>query len=370
MAPLEAGRVADHGGSLDRARSLFPARAGAVDRPVDRDQPALLSAFRAARHGADAAAGAGARRASSRQSRPQPMARRRRANVVAAPGTQILLPLVASLVKPGRAAVLAPTYAEHARAAALAGHAVVEMRRLRRSWPTRPRRRRQPEQSGRPHRRAQPTARSRRDFGAAADCWSSTRRSWMSARGESLGGDVGEEGIVVLKSFGKFFGLAGVRLGFAIAAPNSPTARRSARPVGGLRAGARIRAEGLADTGWQEAMRARLRPRRQRLDALLLAHGVAGRRRYRAVPLRRASGRGALFSTARRTRHPRAQFRRLPNCLRFGLPAARREPLGAGSADQALTAAGSEKRDVQGDDHVCPLSRIEETVALSGAGAW
>ena len=47
-------------------------------------------------------------------------------NVVAAPGTQILLPLVAALVKPGRAAVLAPTYAEHARAAGLAGHAVIE----------------------------------------------------------------------------------------------------------------------------------------------------------------------------------------------------------------------------------------------------
>src|SRR5436853_4551970 len=46
--------------------------------------------------------------------------------VVAAPGAQMLLPLVAALVPPGRAAVLGPTYSEHSRAAALAGHTVLE----------------------------------------------------------------------------------------------------------------------------------------------------------------------------------------------------------------------------------------------------
>src|SRR6516164_10147485 len=49
------------------------------------------------------------------------------AHVVCAPGTQILLPLVAALVPPGRAGVLAPTYSEHARAAALAGHAIMDV---------------------------------------------------------------------------------------------------------------------------------------------------------------------------------------------------------------------------------------------------
>ena len=46
--------------------------------------------------------------------------------VVPAPGTQILLPQVAMLVAPGRAAILGPTYAEHLRAATLAGHVTVE----------------------------------------------------------------------------------------------------------------------------------------------------------------------------------------------------------------------------------------------------
>ena len=48
-------------------------------------------------------------------------------HVVAAPGTQILLPMVAALVPPGRAAVLGPTYAEHLRVAALVGHAAREV---------------------------------------------------------------------------------------------------------------------------------------------------------------------------------------------------------------------------------------------------
>src|SRR6201997_2312891 len=51
-------------------------------------------------------------------------------HVVSAPGTQLLLPLVAALVDPARAAVMAPTYREHARAAALAGHRVTEISSL------------------------------------------------------------------------------------------------------------------------------------------------------------------------------------------------------------------------------------------------
>src|ERR1700751_1228635 len=48
--------------------------------------------------------------------------------VVPASGTQILLPQVAMLVAPGRAAILGPTYAEHLRAAVLAGHRAIEVR--------------------------------------------------------------------------------------------------------------------------------------------------------------------------------------------------------------------------------------------------
>src|ERR1700686_4952493 len=74
-------------------------------RLPDKDALAALAAIAATAYGAPSAA-----------------------HVVPAPGTQILLPLVTGLVRPGRAAVLAPTYAEHARAAALAGHRVKEIR--------------------------------------------------------------------------------------------------------------------------------------------------------------------------------------------------------------------------------------------------
>src|SRR5919108_4926651 len=50
------------------------------------------------------------------------------AHVVCAPGTQLLLPLVGGLVPAGRAVILGPTYSEHARAAAQAGHAILDAR--------------------------------------------------------------------------------------------------------------------------------------------------------------------------------------------------------------------------------------------------
>src|SRR6202166_4021653 len=50
------------------------------------------------------------------------------AHVVPAPGTQSLLCLVAGLVRRGRVTILTPTYNEHARAARLAGHSVIETR--------------------------------------------------------------------------------------------------------------------------------------------------------------------------------------------------------------------------------------------------
>src|SRR5205809_811963 len=58
-----------------------------------------------------------------------PMARSTRSagHVLPAPGTQSLLPQVAMLVPPGRAAVLRTTYAENQRAASLAGHRVTEV---------------------------------------------------------------------------------------------------------------------------------------------------------------------------------------------------------------------------------------------------
>ena len=120
MAPLEAGRVADHGGSLDRARMLFP---GAPEPWIDLSTGINPHSYPLFPLPATALTRLPepARRRPARSRRCPCLWRGVRKECRRAPGTQILLPLVAALVKPGRAAVLAPTYAEHARAAATCG---------------------------------------------------------------------------------------------------------------------------------------------------------------------------------------------------------------------------------------------------------
>src|SRR5580700_9141502 len=123
----DADEPLPHGGDLGAARRLFPdapkpfidLSTGINPNPYPLPQlPAELfarlpDAAAAARLAAAAAKLYGAPSA---------------AHVVPAPGTQILLPLVAGLVRPGRAAILSPTYNEHAHAARLAGHSVIETR--------------------------------------------------------------------------------------------------------------------------------------------------------------------------------------------------------------------------------------------------
>ena len=97
----------------------------------------------------------------------------------------------------------------------------------------------------------------------------------VGPREESLCGDVGKGGIVVLRSFGKFFGLAGLRLGFAIASQDiasaldaefGPWAVSGAALEYGIRA--------LGDATWAEAMRGRLAKEAARLDTLLGLYGM------------------------------------------------------------------------------------------------
>src|SRR5258708_5001390 len=143
-------------------------------------------------------------------------------HVVAAPGTQILLPMVAALVPPGRAAVLGPTYAEHVRVAALVGHDATEVADISDLAdadlaiivnPNNP--------DGRIVSKgallAIADAQKRRGGLLVVD------EAFMDVgpSGASLGGDVARGNIVVLRSFGKFFGLAGLRLGFALATPET-----------------------------------------------------------------------------------------------------------------------------------------------------
>lgn len=344
--PLDDGRVAgpvsDHGGSLARARALFPdAPEPWIDLSTginphsyplfELPQTAFTRLPEPARAAELVAVAAHAYDAPSA------------ANVVAAPGTQILLPLVTKLVRPGRAAILSPTYPEHARTAAIAGHAIVETGRFDDLFdadlaivvnPNNP--------DGRVVPRAAlldlATTLARKGGLLVVD------EAFMDVgpREQSLAGDVERGGIVVLKSFGKFFGLAGVRLGFALT--SKPLASRLAAKLGpwavagpaleyGLRA--------LADLNWQEAMRLQLAREAEALDELLIRHGIkiaGGTPLFRYVEHTQAE---SIFRRLGRAGILVRNFERLPGRLRFGLPAVSTETK---RLDEALT-AWAERRD-------------------------
>ena len=86
---------------------------------------------------------------------------------------------------------------------------------------------------------------------------------------------IGDEPVVVLKSFGKFFGLAGLRLGFVIGAPEfvRQLAERSG-PWAVSGPALAVGAQALADATWIADTRRGLRTDCDRFDAILAAHGL------------------------------------------------------------------------------------------------
>src|SRR6202035_6103231 len=139
------------------------------------------------------------------------------AHVVPAPGTQILLPLVAGLARRGRAAILTPTYNEHTRAARLAGHSVIEARQLAAlgdadlaivTNPNSP--------DGRLIDREALLAVAAKLRARGGVLVVDEAFMDVGPPGFSLAGDVGRGNIVGFGSFGKCLGLAGIRLRFAL----------------------------------------------------------------------------------------------------------------------------------------------------------
>lgn len=309
----------DHGGSLARARALFPqAPEPWVDLSTGISPHAYpfstLPAKAFQRLPEPARAQELLAAASEAYGAPSP------ACLVAAPGTQMLLPHIARLIEPGRTAVLAPTYAEHARAAALAGHEVVDVANV--------------EALGEAHLAVvvnpnNPDGRivarndllKLRDRLAANGGLLVVDEAFMDVGSDSVSGDVEDGGLVVLRSFGKFYGMAGVRLGFALAAP--ATAAVLAAQLGPWAVSGpalEIGIEALRDREWRSMHRQRLTAAAARLDALLARHGVAvsgGTSLYRFVRMPAASRlfRG-LGDAGIIVRH----FAERPHDLRIGLP--------------------------------------------------
>lgn len=91
----------------------------------------------------------------------------------------------------------------------------------------------------------------------------------------SLCSQVARPGLVVLRSVGKFFGLAGARAGFVSAEPSLLIALRERLGPWSLSGPARHAVKlALDDVEWQVAQRGRLHSASERLAALLARHGL------------------------------------------------------------------------------------------------
>jgi cobalamin biosynthetic protein CobC len=311
-----------HGGDLGAARAMFP---GAPEPFVDLSTginpypypipplaPDLFTRL-------PEAAALDALAAVAAQAYGAPSA----AHVVPAPGTQILLSMVAALVPPGRAAVLGPTYAEHVRAAARGGHRVAEvgdvghLRDVDLAVVVNP---------NNPDGRMVPRA-------ALLACATVlpgllvVDEAFMdvAAAGQSLAPDVGGGNLVVLRSFGKFFGLAGLRLGFALAGPAiAARLRAGLGPWAVAGPALAIGAAALQDQAWAATTRARLAQAALRLDQVLRGAGLEVAGGTALFRLARTPAAAALFQHLGRAGILVRCFAEQPAWLRFGLPA--REP--------------------------------------------
>ena len=91
----------------------------------------------------------------------------------------------------------------------------------------------------------------------------------------SLCAETMREGLVVLRSVGKFFGMAGARAGFVCASPVLLDAMRERLGPWTLTGPTRwALAQALADSGWQASQRDWLHERSARLAGLLAHHGL------------------------------------------------------------------------------------------------
>lgn len=239
------------------------------------------------------------------------------APILAVAGAQAAIQLLPRLAPPGRARVLAPTYNEYAATLSAGGWEVTEVANLDALAgadlavavnPNNP--------DGRRHDKVALLSLLPRVGHLVVD------ESFADATPElSLAAEAGKPGLVILRSFGKFYGLAGLRLGFVLGAEDDVAALSAMSgpwPVSGAAIAVGRRA--LLDRAWAKATIARLRDDCLRLDAAVKARGwqlVGG------TPLFQLYDVGDAVAAQERLAHSRIWsrvFSRQPGWVRLGLP--------------------------------------------------
>ena len=242
------------------------------------------------------------------------------ADIVPAPGSEALIRILPDILPAGRAVIVGPTYGEHARAWARRG----EVRMVDEAEATKTGDLVVLVNPNNPDGRLVLPETLARMANAATE-----RGGWLvideafadavpacSAVGLAAG-----QNVVVLRSFGKFFGLAGLRLGFAVAPPALAAKLRMRLgpwPVSGPAIAIATRA--LGDRKWQAASRERFSRDAAALDRLLTRAGfeiVGGTPLFRLAAHEAAE---AIFFRLLRARIYVRCFGERSNRLRFGLP--------------------------------------------------
>lgn len=233
--------------------------------------------------------------------------------IVAAPGTQALIQLLPRLLPRSRVAIVGPTYAEHQACWSRAGHDVHIVPTLEDSDvvvvvnPNNP--------TG---RLFSPTDLAKIAGFLVVD------ESFIDflPREMSFAGQLRSRRSVVLRSFGKTYGLAGVRLGFAIASPDmAPRIREELGPWAVPGPALEIGRRALNDGAWLSATRERLVADTARLDGMLRHAGfevLGGTLLFRLA--RHPSAAIFVQRLGQQGIHVRT-FPDAPDQLRFGLPA-------------------------------------------------
>ncbi|CAN5311465.1 threonine-phosphate decarboxylase CobD [soil metagenome] len=239
--------------------------------------------------------------------------------VAAVPGAEAGLRLLPTLLDFARVAVATPTYGSHVDAWRQARIEVIEVERQRLFE----------QKTGalvivNPNNPDGATASGAEMISAAKGRWLVIDESFVDTDPEISAIPDMSDRTVVLRSFGKFYGLPGVRLGFVIAAP--ALAQRVRDRTGDWPVGADAIAMGraaYADTDWAERMRKTLAREARRLDQTLKATGfeiVGGTSLFRLARCEDAGARaGRLAEQGVLVR----TFAHDVTLIRFGLPGRR-----------------------------------------------
>lgn len=243
-------------------------------------------------------------------------------------GSQAALQKIPELRKPGRVGIVTPGYSEHPAAWTGAGHEVISLAAgeigntiddldvLLLCQPNNP--------DGRLfstedlhgwHRQL-----------SSRGGWLVVDEAFMDVTPElSLATETGREGLILLRSLGKFFGLAGARVGFVLAEQLLLEQLKQKLGPWTISGPSRyIAIAALSDSAWQQAMRIQLKSAGERLQELLLNYGVESAGGTALFQLVHTPGAEEIYQRFARQGVLIRLFPEL-SAIRFGLPGIEQE---------------------------------------------